>query len=378
MALSSTLFPDIEAVTAQFVNLLNETDVENQLGNIEKWLKLHFPIKGVGLSISASDFEFGHFLSKKINPADLEKILNRFENSSSNERVHAGIMMFAGTDGDIRPIDRVENIDVPEPAESGGLAFGLQHQDNSFGTLIVMTDKDSLLQLNAEAELLQWFRSVFANLFYNTSLHHQNIEKLRLLNLYETVSSALCYTGDLQELLTTIISIIVTELPSEEGSILLYDSETNELEFFSAIGETGSGFVQCRFPADKGIAGKALQDGQPVIVNNVQTCPYFFNNFDDQSGFKTQSILATPIISGREKVGVIEAINKQGTDCFDEKDKRTLMAIADEIGLAVKNARMFEHVVNSYCKIRQGQMSCKGCVRPLKSWTPCARQLDMV
>ncbi len=83
------------------------------------------------------------------------------------------------------------------------------------------------------------------------------------------------------------------------------------------------------------------------------------------------------MIAGEEKVGVIEAINKVGEIGFSEQDKKTLMAIADEVGLAVKNARMFEYVVNSYCKIREGQMSCKGCVRPLKSWTPCARQLDL-
>ena len=41
-----------------------------------------------------------------------------------------------------------------------------------------------------------------------------------------------------------------------------------------------------------------------------------------------------------------------------------------EVGLAVKNARMFDYVVNAYCNLRKGEMSCKGCVRPLKSWTP--------
>ncbi|MEN8806010.1 MAG: hypothetical protein ABF291_00940 [Desulfobacterales bacterium] len=60
----------------------------------------------------------------------------------------------------------------------------------------------------------------------------------------------------------------------------IFNGETNELEFFSAIGETRASLVQCRFPADKGIAGKALQEGLPVIVNDVQTCPYFLGNID--------------------------------------------------------------------------------------------------
>lgn len=171
---------------------------------------------------------------------------------------------------------------LPQLNESGlssavnGLAVRLKYNGAAFGTLFLVTDKDVVVDFSSDEKRLQWFSSVCSSLFYNSRIHHQNQENERLFNLYESVSSSLCYAGDLQELLTTIISIIVSELPSEEGSILLYNDETNELEFFSAIGETGASLVQCRFPANKGIAGKALQEGLPVIVNDVQTCPYFF------------------------------------------------------------------------------------------------------
>ena len=77
-------------------------------------------------------------------------------------------------------------------------------------------------------------------------------------------------------------------------------------------------------------------------------------------------------------MGVLNAINKIETKFFDKDDDQILSAIADEVALAVKNARLFDYVVDSYCKIRQGINSCKGCKRPLKSWTPCARHLDLV
>ena len=35
-----------------------------------------------------------------------------------------------------------------------------------------------------------------------------------------------------------------------------------------------------------------------------------------------------------------------------------------------------DYVVNSYCKQRQGATSCKGCQRPLKSWTLCVKYLE--
>ncbi|GEM_PF-3798883 len=82
-----------------------------------------------------------------------------------------------------------------------------------------------------------------------------------------------------------------------------------------------------------------------------------------------------PLMAGEERVGVLNAVNKLEDRPFDRDDEQILSAIADEVALAVKNARLFDFVVDSSCKIRQGQNSCKGCKRPLKSWTPCAKQL---
>ena len=133
-----------------------------------------------------------------------------------------------------------------------------------------------------------------------------------------------------------------------------------------------------RFPADRGIAGRALREGKTQVVNDVQSDPDFFRSFDEEHAFKTKSILAAPLIAGDEPVGILNAINKMETKYFDKEDDQILSAIADEVAYAVKNARPFDYVVESYCKIKQGLNSCKGCKRPLKSWTPCARQLELL
>jgi GAF domain-containing protein len=210
----------------------------------------------------------------------------------------------------------------------------------------------------------------------NVISHTEKNRKINMLNLYQTVSSSLAHVGDLQELLEMIMSIVTSELYCEEGSVLMHDEESNEFEFFAAVGDTGKDLVKLRFPADKGIAGRALRERKTLIVNDVASSPDFYGNIDEEHDFKTQSILATPLVSGEEAVGVLEAINKIGGQSFDKEDAQILAAIADEVALAVKNAKMFDYVVDSYCKIRQGQPSCKGCKRPLKSWTPCVRYLD--
>ena len=380
MSSDASAILDMAELAKDLPSLIVETNIENQVANIEKWLKPIMPVNGIALSLCGSNQSNGSIFGINIQENEIRNIERRLlENLAGNSAQKSdGVYPVAlHAEGPIVS-DLPESITSELSSEADGLAIRLRYNGSEFGTLLLATDKDVVVRVSSDEKLSQWFSSFCSNLFHNCRAHHQNQENERLFKLYESVSSSLCYAGDLQELLTMIISIIVSELPSEEGSILLYCDDTNELEFFSAIGDTGAGLVQCRFPADKGIAGKALQEGSPVIVNDVQTCPYFFGNIDNESGFVTKSILAAPVIAGEEKVGVIEAINKVGENGFSEHDKRILMGIADEVGLAVKNARMFDYVVNSYCKIRQGQMSCKGCVRPLRSWTPCARQLDGV
>jgi transcriptional regulator with GAF, ATPase, and Fis domain len=256
------------------------------------------------------------------------------------------------------------------------LATILSNQEHPIGIVAFMSKPDSVQLLLDEEHRSCWFSPLISNLLDNAISHEEKNRKINLLNLYQTVSSSLAYVGDLHELLNTIMSIVTSELHCEEGSVLFHDEANNEFEFFTAVGETGKDLERVRFPADKGIAGRALRESTTLVVNDVATSSDFYGNIDEEHDFKTKSILATPLISGEETVGVIEAINKIGADGFDKEDAQILSAIADEVALAVKNARLFDYVVDSYCKIRQGLHSCKGCERPLKSWTPCVRYLE--
>ena len=127
------------------------------------------------------------------------------------------------------------------------------------------------------------------------------------------------------------------------------------------------------FPADKGIAGSVLQNRQSEIVHNVQNDPRFHGKIDSESGFVTRNMIVVPLLAGEEAVGVLNVLNKADGQDFTEEEHCGLLAIAEEIAFAIRNAKLFEYVVDSYCKQRQGQSSCKGCRRPLGSWTPCVK-----
>ena len=361
----------------EFTNLaeiLGEYELEKQCALIANWLKLYFRVSGSAFFLQDSRLSQQFLYRDNVH----EDIIHNLQGTLPHLHQAVGNnnkpVYFVMRDGNLAIIEEPESEKSPQDII---LAAVLSNQDHPLGVVALIVKPETVKFLVDEEHNSCWFTPLISSLLDNAISHEEKNRKLKRLNLYQTVSSSLAYVGDLYELLTTIMSIVTSELRCEEGSILFYDEENNELEFFTAVGETGKDLETDRFPADKGIAGRALRELTTQIVNDVESSPDFYGDIDEEHSFKTKSILATPLVSGEEIVGVIEAINKiEGQ--FDKEDGQILAAIADEVALAVKHTRLFEYVVDSYCMIRQGKSSCKNCKRPLKSWTPCAVRIGKI
>ena len=221
-------------------------------------------------------------------------------------------------------------------------------------------------------QIVLWYGTKVSKALDNLLAQMEKDREMKYLNTYLTISSMLTNTIALEELLGYIIWSCTDALAAEAGSILLLTEDKSELEFYIVEGEKKEALLKFRFPADRGIAGWVVQNREPVIVEDVQSDPRFFSGVDQMSGFVTRSILAVPLIAGEEVIGAMEILNKlEGS--FTTDDLHLMTTIAEEVSYAIKNAILFKYVVKSYCKRLQGYDSCKGCERPLGSWTPCAR-----
>ncbi len=206
--------------------------------------------------------------------------------------------------------------------------------------------------------------------------HRELLRQARYLNTYLTVSSMVSQCLDPHELLEAVLNVVMETVSAEEASVLLLDEDQANFRFYSIEGPAKQCLISVTFPADRGIAGSILQTQKSEVINDVQRDPRFFGEIDAKYGFVTSNMIAIPLTAGEEKIGVMEVLNKSGGEPFTDEERLLLDSIAEEIAFAIRNARIFEYVINSYCKQRQGQMSCKGCKRPLRSWTPCVKYLE--
>jgi GAF domain-containing protein len=156
---------------------------------------------------------------------------------------------------------------------------------------------------------------------------------------------------NLPDLLSAIIQTATELVGAETSSLMMLDEERGELSFEVATGEAGAGVKELRVPADQGIAGWVLKNGQPAIVNDVTGDPRFYGSIDQSSGFQTRSMLAVPLQIRDRAIGVIEIINKQN-GAFSERDQDIAQALSAQAAVAIDNARLYQKLADAVVESR--------------------------
>jgi signal transduction histidine kinase len=95
-----------------------------------------------------------------------------------------------------------------------------------------------------------------------------------------------------------------------------------------------------RLPGTVGIAGWVMQHREALMVDDTRQDTRFDNRVDAVSGMTTRSLMAVPLVSRGEVLGVIEAVNKLNGS-FDSHDLDMLKTLASSAAIAIDNARLF-------------------------------------
>ncbi|MFH0802034.1 MAG: ATP-binding protein [bacterium] len=149
------------------------------------------------------------------------------------------------------------------------------------------------------------------------------------------------YTLRLKDLITLILASARSVMRCETASLILYNENTDLLEFEVSLDEPGQKLLKITLPMGEGIAGTVAQTLEPYISNDVQGDPHFAARFDKLSGFKTRSLLCVPLQAREKMVGVMELINKEKGD-FTPLDLRKSMALANLVAVAIENSRLYQ------------------------------------
>jgi two-component system NtrC family sensor kinase len=116
--------------------------------------------------------------------------------------------------------------------------------------------------------------------------------------------------------------------------------------------ESGDWVMQARagrfvdlFPPDhrllphEGMVGWVARNGRTLLANDVSQEPRYVNRYPDR--ISTQAELTVPLRIGEEVIGVLD-VQSPRRDAFGEDDVRVLETVADQLAVALRNARLYD------------------------------------
>ncbi len=147
----------------------------------------------------------------------------------------------------------------------------------------------------------------------------------------------------LEPLFRLIMKKVTHVMDAERSSLFLLDRKTDELYALVAQGTEG-GVI--RFPNGKGVAGTVGKTGETINIKDAYHDPRFNRDFDTKTGFRTKSMLCEPIMNSRREIlGVMQILNKKGSEpYFTEDDESLLAAFTSIVAISLENSFAYETI----------------------------------
>lgn len=139
------------------------------------------------------------------------------------------------------------------------------------------------------------------------------------------------------ELLQTAVEAIYEHLDYPNIAVLLVAPDDSETLVLSArSGNYASASVgEYRQSIHEGIIGAAARSGQPVLTNDIRSDPRYIAV---PGAPELCAELAVPIVYKQKLFGVL---NLESERVFSPEDAQGIRVIADQLGIAIENARLF-------------------------------------
>jgi two-component system NtrC family sensor kinase len=169
-------------------------------------------------------------------------------------------------------------------------------------------------------------------------VNRQLERRVQELNTLYQVSKSVTALLDLEELLNRIIEAALYVTGAEEGSLLLIDKASGDLQMRAARG-LGEKYTRgFRVKVNDTIAGDVVRTGEP-----------YWTTAEDQTlkvktNYLVKSMAYIPLKVGKQVIGVLLVDNKVSTKPFTESDIYLLSALADYAAIAIDKARLYETV----------------------------------
>jgi signal transduction histidine kinase/CheY-like chemotaxis protein/CHASE3 domain sensor protein/HAMP domain-containing protein len=188
-------------------------------------------------------------------------------------------------------------------------------------------------------------------------------KQTRQLETMVDISQRLTSHLEVDELAASVVGQVRDDFNFYQTHIYLLDERRDEIVPVAGTGPVGARLREqphhIPLHAERSLIARAARSGEAVIVNNVQETPEWLPNplLPD-----TRSEIAIPIISGGQVNGVID-VQQNYVGGFDEGDVKLIHSLANQVAVALTNARLFEQLQQRAIDLSQAKEAAEAANR---------------
>lgn len=208
------------------------------------------------------------------------------------------------------------------------------------GSLSVDQPRDGRIPDLDTVEALEIFASQAALAIENIRMVEMLQRRADTLALFNEVSRSATAQLDLSEVLNIVVEMTPRLLECDHSSIFLLNAESGRYMLRAAHGSASAHDSSPSFATGEGLVGAVARSGMPLAVDDMKQDPSFIPGSTE---VEMGSAVLAPLTVSNQVVGVLRA-GRQETHSFSPAEIATLSALADQVAVAVQNARLFDEV----------------------------------
>ncbi|MCA9971454.1 MAG: GAF domain-containing protein [Anaerolineales bacterium] len=215
--------------------------------------------------------------------------------------------------------------------------YRFSHQDVAKATTFGVQAAIALQNSKLFAELRRLNEELDTRVARRTEALNEESTRVKILL---RITSELSASLDQDRVLNQALQLVNEVVNATQGVILLIDQETGELVFRAAFGlerKPGLRGLPSGLMHDEGLAGWIISNRSAVIVHDTREDPRWVER---PSSREHRSVLAVPLKTGEEVIGVLMLFHKQ-PNAFTMQQLDLVEAAAIQVANAINNANLY-------------------------------------
>jgi diguanylate cyclase (GGDEF)-like protein len=173
----------------------------------------------------------------------------------------------------------------------------------------------------------------------NGRLQHDLSEKFSRIVAVNELSKEISTINSYEGLLRSILDQSAKLLMAEQGSLMVIDQKTDALLVEARVGTADLPAKKIRILKGEGIAGRVAQNGEAILVQNVERDPRILQK--NRENYKTPSFVSVPLKIGDRIIGVLNLADKTTGEVFDRDDLHLIQSFATHAAVVLERNTLF-------------------------------------